>query len=1057
MNGRVGRMAFVLCAAILITAAAGSNGGDRKAAKGPALSPASWDQAVKVRTVTEVGDSIELEYAMPALTLVEITDPVKRALLGAAADEVVVSVKMGNAFVTGGIGDPMLPVVPAKILLPAGYDVDRIDVTAGGKVDVDGTFVVEQMLQSAYRDQGIGGRLPTARNAAVYGSDSAHPGTLYDVLGVQKKRGMSILYVNLFPVQYRGKSGKISYYTDFDVKVSLKPGAVPEAGGVKVRLDPISPVEGEVDNPKAAATYHPEMSFATPTVTLPTGNYQYVVITTDALKNALISPNLNDLIKHKQSRGYTATIQTMEWIKANYTGPTYKDDADKMRSFIRDAYNQWGTDYVCLFGNPPGGVPRRLCLDPSDPWYGYEDQVATDIYFCCLDGDWNDDNDQWYGETNDGPGRTEVDLTFEVYVGRVPIDVPQEMSNYVAKVLTYDTQADTAQFRRALLLGTKLGEGWFGSVECEQVRLGNSWPTTTLGFVSAPVTITCDQQYETDTPPYYYDAPEIKGWINTNNYGIIFESGHGSNDWAMKTCGMYAIDEWTNSQLFFFTTEACHPGQMAYCSFAESTMGATSNNCAVGCMLNTQYGLGGYNTLMEFWDQPVAHGARNFGLIKKGNTEALVPYIHQNLNWWRYCVFQCTLFCDPETRLRGWETARTISASAGTGGWIYPTGTVNAEQAENRTFTITPDSGYAISDVTVDGGSQGAISSYTFTNLTANHTISATFTSTASAYAISGSVKDSAAVGIAGAMVCFKTSAGAQTNPNFTVLTDASGNYSKAVVNGTWYVVAWKWGYQLPTEQVVTVNGAPVPNKNFTLTVPAIPTPVIKLDTSGLKLGAITAWSNTGSLGSKFTNDQTGPVVQTVGGKKAVTFDGVDDHMKSLFNAPAGITGTHAFTIAIWAYNPVVSGYEYVMSLAKYNTGLGMPDTESGEGETTTVSYPSSSSYGACSWTDIAVDHNWMYSDFHGGSPSAGAWHHICVTYDGNAEKVYVDGTLNSTHYRTIKCLTGYPVFLACAYENQGGLNDWKGWFYSGSLGAIRVYDLCLTADQVLTLKNQSW
>ena len=46
---------------------------------------------------------------------------------------------------------------------------------------------------------------------------------------------------------------------------------------------------------------------------------------------------------------------------------------------------------------------------------------------------------------------------------------------------------------------------------------------------------------------------------------------------------------------------------------------------------------------------------------------------------------------------------------------------------DNATFTITPNTGYKVKDVLVDGSSVGTVTSYTFTNITANHTIAATF------------------------------------------------------------------------------------------------------------------------------------------------------------------------------------------------------------------------------------------------------------------------------------------------------------------------------------------
>ena len=69
----------------------------------------------------------------------------------------------------------------------------------------------------------------------------------------------------------------------------------------------------------------------------------------------------------------------------------------------------------------------------------------------------------------------------------------------------------------------------------------------------------------------------------------------------------------------------------------------------------------------------------------------------------------------------------TIAASAGTGGVISPSGNVTVDDSADKTFTISPNSGYHISSVTVDEINQGAIGSYTFTNVTSGHTISATF------------------------------------------------------------------------------------------------------------------------------------------------------------------------------------------------------------------------------------------------------------------------------------------------------------------------------------------
>lgn len=78
-------------------------------------------------------------------------------------------------------------------------------------------------------------------------------------------------------------------------------------------------------------------------------------------------------------------------------------------------------------------------------------------------------------------------------------------------------------------------------------------------------------------------------------------------------------------------------------------------------------------------------------------------------------------------RIQKFAPVRVITASAGPNGSIDPSGLVGVANGGSQTFTITPDAGYDIADVLVDEGSVGAVSSYTFTNVTANHTIAASY------------------------------------------------------------------------------------------------------------------------------------------------------------------------------------------------------------------------------------------------------------------------------------------------------------------------------------------
>ena len=77
------------------------------------------------------------------------------------------------------------------------------------------------------------------------------------------------------------------------------------------------------------------------------------------------------------------------------------------------------------------------------------------------------------------------------------------------------------------------------------------------------------------------------------------------------------------------------------------------------------------------------------------------------------------IFLDTETYI--------ITATAGPNGSIDPSGQVEVEHGDSQTFTIAPNTGYNIANVWVDGTNIGAVESYTFENVTSNHTISAAF------------------------------------------------------------------------------------------------------------------------------------------------------------------------------------------------------------------------------------------------------------------------------------------------------------------------------------------
>jgi len=120
--------------------------------------------------------------------------------------------------------------------------------------------------------------------------------------------------------------------------------------------------------------------------------------------------------------------------------------------------------------------------------------------------------------------------------------------------------------------------------------------------------------------------------------------------------------------------------------------------------------------------------------------------------------------------------AGSITASAGAGGEISPKGSIMANYGTNRSFTITPEKDYRIADLIVDNGSVGAVNSYTFYNITSNHTISAFFAKLT--YSITSSFGNNGHINPSGTIV-----ATSGANQAFTIEPDKGYQIENVIVD----------------------------------------------------------------------------------------------------------------------------------------------------------------------------------------------------------------------------------------------------------------------------------
>ena len=132
----------------------------------------------------------------------------------------------------------------------------------------------------------------------------------------------------------------------------------------------------------------------------------------------------------------------------------------------------------------------------------------------------------------------------------------------------------------------------------------------------------------------------------------------------------------------------------------------------------------------------------------------------------------------------------TITASAGANGGISPSGAVIVNHGANQPFTITPNANYHVADVLVDNASVGAVTSYTFTSVTANHTVVAafsidTFTVIGTTQGGHGTISCTSPVNSGGTSTCTITP---NAHYHLTALTDNSGDVLGSVVNNRYTI-----------------------------------------------------------------------------------------------------------------------------------------------------------------------------------------------------------------------------------------------------------------------------
>jgi hypothetical protein len=521
-----------------------------------------------------------------------------------------------GAFTQAIAGEPMVPYYPATILLPEGSTVKDVKVKTSAPIVQAGINLPWGQPPCTFSDTPV----TVGRNEEIYGSDNEYPNTLFEVVSLSSFRGFQILNVNLYPIQYKPKSGTIKYYETMTVTVQF-------GKDMKNKLYRGLPgdkndVAALVDNPDVLTTYEDGP--------VPSQTEEYIIITNDTMQSTF-----QTLANWKADWVDGVGIYTVSWITSTYSGV---DNAEKVRNFIIDWYTNHGTRYV-LLGGDVSAVPYRGFYIYSGGYTDYD--MLADMYFSHLDGNWNNDGDSYWAE----PG--EEDWYAEVAVGRAPCETVTEAENFVNKVIAYE---EAEKPKRVLLHQSRVMSGNSPDSRCLAYNCDDYIPGDYTidylfeenGTVSKSVWIS-----------HWAQNPAAVAHIghgNTNVYYINYEIG-GTVAWYNTD-----IPSMTNTFWPWTTSVACITGQIEANDCLAEAYVMDPDNGAIVAIYNDNYGW--FNTgnacmysgefcEMEFracWSDK----KEKFGDMLNQARSYLASSASSNSTY-RWCFYERNIVGDPES------------------------------------------------------------------------------------------------------------------------------------------------------------------------------------------------------------------------------------------------------------------------------------------------------------------------------------------------------------------------------------------------------------------------
>lgn len=328
-------------------------------------------------------------------------------------------------------GRPDLPWFAESIDLPAGQRLASVEVLS---VETTSLGTATLLAPAVSPTPGLGPILRSSPDARFFEGAATQPEQIVR-MGMQGSlRGRGVATLQIAAARWQPSSGQLERVARVRVRLTLEEDAsevirreriVPEWEDAPVPPQSLRGVTlTSMEGPRRQAEpFRPQQI---PSVL--GSPVAYLIVTSDAM-----APTFQQLADWKTQTGLPAVVRTMSFVRQQY--PSGADDAEKLRQFIRDAYTRWGTKWV-LLGGDTDVIPVRLA---RTQFYGGE-YIATDLYYSCLDGNWNADGDSLYGEgylNSLTPGDA-ADLLPEVYVGRAAVSTVPEAQVFVNKTFQYE-------------------------------------------------------------------------------------------------------------------------------------------------------------------------------------------------------------------------------------------------------------------------------------------------------------------------------------------------------------------------------------------------------------------------------------------------------------------------------------------------------------------------------------------------------------------------------------------------------------------------------------------